>query len=63
MIKKLIQQAKSITADQFIKSNMNLIANLDGNPLDCSLSLIVDNQFLFIDFVDEKYDNHSMRLI
>jgi hypothetical protein len=61
MMQEILMQAKNTPADQFIKSNMNLIANLDGNPIDCSLSLIVDNQFLFVDFVDEKYSNHSVK--
>ena len=62
-IESILSQAKSSSSSQFIKANKNDIESLDGNLDDCSITLIVERNFVFIDFVDEKYSNHSVKSI
>lgn len=63
MIQEILTQAKLSSSSQFIKANENDIESLDGNLDDCSITLIVERNFVFIDFVDEKYSNHNVKSI
>jgi hypothetical protein len=60
-IENILTQAKSSSVNQFLQAHKNAIESFDGNLDVCSLTLIVERNYIFIEFVDEKYFNHSVK--
>ena len=57
----MIKTAQNNISSLFISVYKNVIANIDGNLDDCSISLWVENKFVFINFKNQQYEKHTIK--
>ena len=60
-IKEIISKAKSMLSYSFLIEFNDQIENWDGNIDNCSITLIVGDQFLFVNYIEEQYAYHSVK--
>jgi hypothetical protein len=60
-IKEIISKAKSMLSYSFLIEFNDQIENWDGNIDNCSITLVVEDQFLFVNYIEEQYAYHSVK--
>ena len=60
-IKEIISKAKSMLSYSFLIEFKDQIENWDGGFDNYSITLVVKDQFVFINYIEEQYSYHSVK--
>jgi hypothetical protein len=60
-INEIISKAKSMLSYSFLIEFEDQIENWDGGFDNCSITLVVKDQFVFINYIEKQYAYHSVK--
>ena len=60
-INEIISKAKSMLSYSFLIEFEDKIENWDGSLDSCSITLVSEGQFVFVNYIEEQYAYHSVK--
>jgi hypothetical protein len=60
-INEIISKAKSMLSYSFLIEFEDQIENWDGGLDNCSITLVSEDQFVFVNYIGEQYAYHSVK--